>query len=367
MKSSFKKPGAAAAPTKPAAKAPVKPTPKAPVKPPTKAAPQPPTKPAAKAPPKAAAPQRQAPPAKPTPQVKAPPQRQAPAPPPQRRAPAPPPPQDPPEEQQEQQEEVIEAVAEVVEEAGNAGGGHVAEGAELEVVDEDRGAVAQVGASIFGGQAGSITGEIGMQDFAVPKLKLAQNVGPLTEELGFTSGDWVFADEVILWQPECAEFEITIIRAHKNFVEKTEYGSGEMGRIFETLQEAADAGLETNWGPNNEPPQTMPQFNLLLLITLPDGVESGLFNLEGPDQRRYALALWRVSGTAYGPVVQKITGAARTRLAAGLHTGTFKVSAKKVKGKVNTYWQPVLNPGEAHDEQVIEFVAAQLGAGEAAE
>lgn len=303
----------------------------------------------------------------PTPPVKGgptPPPRQAPKPPPQRRA-APEPPVE--EQQEEQQETVIEAEAEVVETTGEEteNAGHGTPGAELEVIDEDRGAIAQVSTNIFGGQVGSFTGEISMSDFAVPKLKLAQNVGPLTEELGFTAGDIVFADETILWQPECAPIELTVIRAHKNFVEKTEYGSGEMGRIFESLEEAKEAGLTVVWGPNNEPPDTMPQVTMLVVIKLPDGVESELFNLEHEGQR-YALGLWRISGTSYGSVVQKISGAGRTRLVNGLHTGSFMMEAKKVKGRVNTYWQPTLNPGNMHDDALVQFMADQLGAGEAA-
>jgi hypothetical protein len=301
-------------------------------------------------------PQRPAPrpaPGKVTPPAQAPAKKTPAAP--ARRAPAPP----PEEIVEEQQEEVVEEEQQEEEQpAGDEGAG---DEAALAVVDN--GAVAQVGPNIFGGTIGSITGEVGMTDFAVPKLKLAQNVGPLTEELGFTSGDFVLADETILWQLDCPDIEITILRAHKNFIEKTEYGSADMGRIFESIEEAAAAGLTVTWGPNNEPPDIAPQLNLLVLIKQGEGVESELFNLEGPDGFRYALALWRAGGTAYGPVMQKVTSAARTRLVNGLHTGSFLVSAQKIKGRVNSYWQPKMNPGVEHDEAFIEFTASQLGAG----
>ncbi len=203
---------------------------------------------------------------------------------------------------------------------------------------------------------GSIVGELNTGDYSFPALKLAQALGPLTEELGFTSGDFVFNDQSILWQEGCPEIEITVLKVMKQFVEQTTMG--EMSRIYNTLDEARADGLETEWGPNGEKPQVLPQALAMCLIKCPDGVEPIDFPIEH-ESGLYALGMWRISGASYKPLMQRLTGAARTRLKNGLHTGTFLVSAKKVTGQF-TYWVPLLNPGSMHEADFVEFIEQQL-------
>lgn len=219
---------------------------------------------------------------------------------------------------------------------------------------------AQTRTNLFAVPAGSIQGQLDTSDYEIPQLKLCQYVGPLIEEYGFTPGDWVANNETILWQEGCAPVEVTILNVVKQFVEKTEYGSDVMGRIFNSTDEAEAAGLVTTWGPNGEKPDTEPTAACLCLVKLPEGVDGPAFDLEYGDDR-YALLMWRIGGVAYGRTFKKITGAARTRLRNGLHTGSFFVSAKKEKGSVNTYWLPVLEPGNQHDEDFINFALEQLG------
>ena len=206
---------------------------------------------------------------------------------------------------------------------------------------------------------GQLHGELQGSDFSYPKLKLAQNVGPLFEA-GFSPGDIVFNDEIILWQEGCESVELTIISALKQFVEDLPYGSDEMPRIYKTLAEAENDGLVTTWGDNGEKPDVLAQLVCLVMIRLPEGVDPTGFDEIGDGM--YALAIWRIAGASYKQLMKTITNALKTRLRGGLHTGTFKLTAQKVKGKVNTFWVPTLSPGEMNSEEFTEILAARAGA-----
>lgn len=206
---------------------------------------------------------------------------------------------------------------------------------------------------------GTFAGEMMPGDFEIPKFKLSQAVGPLADA-GFDPGQLILNMVCILWAEGCEAVEITIIKAEKKYVEETEYGSDEFGQVFETAAEAQAAGLSTEWGPSGEKPQVLPQVLAMILIKKPEGVDPDEFPIEGPDGNLYAVALWRIAGTAYG-LVRVITGAQRTRLKDGLHTGTFLVAARKEVGKKNTYFVPTLSAGSPHDDAFIQFVLEHAG------
>lgn len=209
---------------------------------------------------------------------------------------------------------------------------------------------------------GQGSGEMGSSDFSFPHLKLCQYVGPLVEA-GYTPGDYVFDDRDILWQPGCEPLEITILRYTKQFVEDLPYGSTEFPRIFNTSGEAEAVGLYTDYGPANEPPSARAQILCMILLRCPEGVSDEValnFPVEFGDSL-YALGMWRLAGASY-KLIKTITGAQRTRLTGGLHTGSFRLSGQQIKGQRNTYWGPVLQPGETHPPELIEFIVANADA-----
>jgi hypothetical protein len=198
---------------------------------------------------------------------------------------------------------------------------------------------------------GASSGEMSQADYSLPKLQLAQFVGDLSQQLGFTPGDLVLNQTTILWQEGCDGVEVTFLRYVKQFVENLPFDSEEFPRIFNTLAEATEAGLSTEWGPNGEKPDVLPQCVAMVIIKKPEGVDDPTeFTLE-INGELYALAMWRISGVAY-QLMKTITSAQRTLLREGLHTGSFLVSARKVTGK-NVYFVPVLQPGPMHSQETL--------------
>lgn len=205
---------------------------------------------------------------------------------------------------------------------------------------------------------GALSGELGSSDYAFPKLKLSQSVGPLAEA-GVAPGSLVLG-ETIIWEDGCEEPEITILRAQKQLVEDLPYGSEEFPKIFMTAADAEAEGLTTEWGPGGEKPQVLPQLLMSVLIKQIEGVDPAEFTIEYNDSL-YCLSTWRAGGVCYKDVMQTLTKAQRGRLENGLHTGSFKISAKKIKGKLNTFFVPVLEPGAEHDQEFIDFLVEHAG------
>jgi hypothetical protein len=206
--------------------------------------------------------------------------------------------------------------------------------------------------SIMSVGLGQSSGQMSASDFAFPKLKLAQGVGPL-RDAGFDPGQLVLNDAVVIGGEEYADVELTILKYVKQFVENLPYGSDEFPRIWATEEEAQAEGMNTEWGPNGEKPDVLPQLVCMVLIKCPEGVDPADFPIEH-ESGLYAMAEWRISGTAY-VLTKVITGAQRTRLKNGLHTGSFLVGVRKVTGKF-TYHVPTLAPGSMHDEDFIQFL-----------
>lgn len=229
---------------------------------------------------------------------------------------------------------------------------------ELAIVADERGELAPaVANNLMGLGLGQSSGQMTTGDFAFPKLKLAQGVGPL-RDAGFEPGDIVLNDAVVIGGDGYGDIELTILKYVKQFVENLPYGSDEMPRIFATMEEAQAEGLNTEWGPNGEKPDALPQLVCMVLVKQPEGIDPADFPIEH-ESGLYAIAEWRISGTAYA-LTRIITGAQRTRLKNGLHTGSFLLNVRKVTGKF-TYHVPTLAPGQMHDDEFIQFLKANAG------
>lgn len=210
---------------------------------------------------------------------------------------------------------------------------------------------------------GQSAGVMSQSDFDMPKLALVQGIGPLFEA-GFPSGTLVLNGMAVIWGEDCEPIDITVMRYVKQFVENLPYGSEEFPRIYATPEAAEADGLSSQWGPNNEKPDIMPQLLCMAMVKDPGNLDDesrAEFNIEYGDDL-YALVNWRISGAAYAPCVRAITNAQRTRLRDGLHTGSFALTAKKItstKGKATfSYYVPVLQPGVAHPQEFIDFLVS---------
>ncbi len=211
--------------------------------------------------------------------------------------------------------------------------------------------------NLMGLRLGASSGQMSASDFAFPKLKLTQGVGPL-RDAGFNPGEIVLNDAIVIGGEEYAEVEITILKYVKQFVENLAYGSDGFPRIWATIEEAEAEGMNTEWGPNGEKPDVLPQLVCMILVKQPEGIDPADFPIEH-DTGLYAMAEWRISGTAY-VLTKTITGAQKTRLKDGLHTGSFMVGVRKVTGKF-TYFVPTLTPGNMHDDEFIQFLVDNAG------
>lgn len=199
---------------------------------------------------------------------------------------------------------------------------------------------------------GSISGDTDPSDYDMPQLKIAQGSdSKLINDFGFADGDLVLNNEVVLYQEGCEPVELTVLLLEKKFQEQKEYGGDDFPRIFNTAAEAQAEGLVPFGGDDQG---YVPIYDLMVLIKQPEGVEGAIFTEEF-EGTNYALALYRVGGTAVKAVARKIFNQSRTRLRNGTHTASFKLSLAKAKWRVGSGWAPVLKDGEVNSPEFIEF------------
>lgn len=216
---------------------------------------------------------------------------------------------------------------------------------------------------------GQPVGEITPSDYDTPFLKLLQDTTPLRENNPgvFTAGDWVVqqGDEAtIIWQEGWEPIELTILRYQKQYQHQTKYegaGSGTFGKIYTTEAAAQAAGLIPFGGDDIG---YVPIADALVLIKHPP------YELVAPDfteeygDDKYAMAMWRISGTAYKFAARKIMGLQRTQFRGGLHLGSILLEGRLERGAVRTYWAPQLRLGseiKMHDQGFIDFMTELAG------
>lgn len=325
-KTSFKKPGP------PAAAGGTKPTPTAPPKKAPAAAPAP--KPAA-----------------------TPPKKPAAAPPPGVRTNA-----APPKKVVAAAPEVEEAPVEELPLEENAGEEQVS-GDELAIREPEDGTLAVP--SMMSAPLGQPVGQFDPSDFDTPFLKLMQSTSPLVENNPgvYNVGDWVVQQGdagTIIWQDGWEPLEVTILRYGKGFMEQLKYGEDERPRVFATAEAAQAAGLIPFGG---DGVGYVSYADTMVLVKAPP------YELELPDfteefdGERYALCMWRITGTAYKFAAKKIMGLLRTDLKGGLHLGAISLEARLEKGKIRSYFVPQLRKGEIkmHSQEFLDFAAELAG------
>lgn len=216
--------------------------------------------------------------------------------------------------------------------------------------------------NMFDAPIGKGVGQFDASDIEMPLLKIAQGSdSPLINDSGFSDGDLVLNGEVILFQEGCDPIEFTVLRYQKRFQQQLEYGkSDDFPLLFDTKEQAAEAGLVPFGG---HEVGFVPIMDINVLIKLPDGGEQPTCAVEEFDGALYAQAMWQIRGTAYKSVARKVYTQERTRLKDGIHHGGFSITLKKTKGKIGTYWLPILKNGETHSDEFIAF-AEQVASGE---
>lgn len=210
-------------------------------------------------------------------------------------------------------------------------------------------------------QAGSISGEVDKDDIKYPQMKLAQSVGPLFEDYNRTPGELVLKNEISLWKPgQVNPVRLTVVKAAKSYIEATVYGEDVIPRRFLTKADADAAGLRTEWGPNSEKPEVLPQLYCVVLIEADEATKDHPEFYVEIGGKNYALATWTIASTAYKAAATVIITEEKTTLRKKIHTGVFAVSAIKVKGKANSYWQPQIKLVGRHSDELANQIAAAV-------
>lgn len=213
-------------------------------------------------------------------------------------------------------------------------------------------------------QIGSIQGQTTNSDYARPSLKMAQFIGPMTVDHGWTSGDLVLNNEYGLFRDDLGlePVKLTIIEAKKQFVENLPYdgADGPMPQIFDTVEEVeAVAGAGATLWNGEEKPLYLPQLICGVLIERPtqifnqagEEIDCPMFDIE-IDDRLFAAVMYRISGVAYSTAARQIFGWAR---GAKLHTFETQLSVKKETGKF-TYYIPLVKRGANHDAEFVDVL-----------
>lgn len=177
---------------------------------------------------------------------------------------------------------------------------------------------------------GSMGGERDMSDLKFPRLQIAYGVGSLSEN--FSNGDLVLDKEHCLASKKNS-IKVIILNTLTYWKEYTEYGTGQMPRVFLKKSDVLAAGGSTDWGPNKEPPTFKKAMDMKLLIEKPEGIVCGLFGIT-LDGKQYAPATWSVDKTAYTRVNDKVAPVAQFALSQqGLLGGNWLLSTDTEKSK----------------------------------
>lgn len=226
--------------------------------------------------------------------------------------------------------------------------------------EESRELVATKQEITTGSLLGGISGEVQDSYLKYPELKLTHPVGPLSEEYGFTPGELVLKNTLVIWKPGDDPINIIVTKSNLRYIEDLPYNSDEMPRFFNSLAEADAEGLSTSWS-NDSPPEVKPIMTNIILIQAPEKLEGRPEFYKDLGGKKWSLALWTLTGKGFNEAGKTILSEGKSVLSGKLHKGVFKLHAVKKKGKKNTIWVPILNLNSTLSDSEIEELERELG------
>lgn len=211
---------------------------------------------------------------------------------------------------------------------------------------------------------GEVEGEISSKDIRLPRLNIVQKSGKLGDD--FNAGSIVFDKELLLSKGDDA-VNLTVLKIQKRYQEKLPFDpEGPQPKTFDTAEEVRREGGTTDFdvAESEGVPYYRSLANILILIEAPttltpDEKENYFpYEFEG---KSYTVAMWTATGSAYTGAAKPIFSAKALRLKNGLHLGGWTLKTEKKSDARNTWFAPVLKPGNKHNEAFVEFVKGILG------
>jgi hypothetical protein len=210
---------------------------------------------------------------------------------------------------------------------------------------------------------GTIDGEIDSRDLMRPRIQLVQANSTDLEERGFTVGQIALNGELLIWDKGCDPLELTLLTGRKKYQQKLtdeEYKEGSVPLIFDSKEDAAEAGFNPEWD-GDEPPQVDPVLYCLFLLKQPDFIEPDpLFNLEFDDEK-YVMAEMKFSGVNMRTPTSGKWLITQTRTSLAPDSRMFNISMvaarekQKTSGNIVTVAQ-FKNLGRHKNPEFFEFV-----------
>jgi hypothetical protein len=208
------------------------------------------------------------------------------------------------------------------------------------------------------GSYDDIEGEVDRSDMRVPKLNIAQSIGPLSDD--FPKGAWVLNRTTQLASVGDV-LSFTPLLAKKTYVESLEYGTDDFPRIFQTRQECVDAGLRTEFHDELGKPEVGQALDVTLLLRAVGSVDAPEFSLEFEGER-YALALWSISNWSSYNSAAKTLLTARTMYLQSLNQREWNaVTEKKTMKNGNSTFVPLLTGGPNNSEKFKDWTRSLVG------
>lgn len=182
-----------------------------------------------------------------------------------------------------------------------------------------------------------VQGDIDFSDIKLPRLNLVQRTGDLPDRFDF--GSFVLNKECNLGK----ELHMIALNIKKQYQEKTEYGSGTQGRVFNTREEVkADGGT---FGFRDGEFSELAHIHLL--VQMPEGLEKqpdaasviDLFIYE-IDGKLWAPVVFSVGRSSYTALAKPLLTSRQFQLRDGLWRGGWELTSKINKGAKGSWATP---------------------------
>ena len=201
---------------------------------------------------------------------------------------------------------------------------------------------------------GGLTGEVTSDDTRVPTLNIVHGVGPLSEH--FDPGSLVYNKELVVAEGSKEgtknPIEIVVVAAHKDYLERVEWGSESLPRSADTEEEVRALGGTTQYN-GDERPSWDKRLTCLILIKGAEGAPCFDYHIGG---EWWAPAMWVIKGPSqWRAAGTHIVTAAKMGLRnfGGLPGGRWSLSVRRQKIGDNFVYVPAITSA---GKNLAEFV-----------